>query len=146
MPATYSLDLRQRVVAAVDAGGSTHAQVASRFAVSLGWVRKLLGQRRRTGEIKPVGHRGGARCRVNEHVLGLIHAAVAAQPDIALEELRAHLRRRTRVRVSISTLWRWVEALGLPRKKRRSLRAKPTRSNGAPFARRSLPSTPVPGA
>ena len=120
MPATYSLDLRERVVAAVDAGEGTQPQIAARFAVSLGWVEKLLRQRRRAGHIAPGGHRGGAQRRVDEHALGLIQAAVAAQPDIALQELRLRLRRQARVKVSVSTLWRWVEALGLPRKKRRS--------------------------
>lgn len=120
MPATYSLDLRKRVVAAVDAGEGTQSQIAARFAVSLGWVEKLLRQRRRAGHIAPVGHRGGAPRRVDERVLEAIRAAVAAQPDIALEELRLRLRRRVRIQVSVSTLWRWVQALGLPRKKRRS--------------------------
>ena len=61
MPAVYSLDLRERVVAAVDAGEGTQPQIATRFAVSLGWVEKLLRQRRRTGHIAPLGHRGEPR-------------------------------------------------------------------------------------
>ena len=122
MPATYALDLRERVVATVDAGEGTPPQIAARFAVSLGWVEKLLRQRRRAGHIAPVGHRGGAPRWVDETALEAIRAAVTAPPDIALEELRLRLRlrRQARVRVSVSTLWRWVEALGLPRKKRRS--------------------------
>ncbi len=120
MPAVYSLDLRARVVAAVDAGQGTQAQIAARFAVSLGWVEKLLRQRRRAGHIQPLGHRGGATRRVNEAAVERIRTLVSAQPDIALEELRLRLRRQARIKVSVSTLWRWVEALDLPRKKRRS--------------------------
>ena len=119
MPATYSLDLRRRVVAAVDAGDGTQEQIAARFSVSLGWVEKLLRQRRRTGHIEPIGHRGGAPRRLDDQAVEAVRATVTAQPDIALEELRLRLRRQARVRVSVSTLWRWVEALGLPRKKRR---------------------------
>ena len=141
MPATYSLDLRERVVAAVDAGQGTQTQIAARFAVSLGWVEKLLRQRRRVGHVAPVGHRGGAVRRVDEHALEAIRAAVTAQPDIALEELRLRLRRQARIKVSVSTLWRWVEALGLPRKKRRSLPARPTKESGAPSVSRSPAST-----
>ena len=134
MPATYSLDLRRRVVASVDAGDATQPQVAARFSVSLGWVRKLLGQRRRTGHIAPIGHRGGAPRRLDEHAIEAVRAAVTAQPDIALEELRLRLRRRERVRVSVPTLHRVIEALGLPRKKRRSWPARPTKQNAAPSA------------
>ena len=142
MPATYSLDLRERVFAAVDMGDGTQEQIAARFAVSLGWVEKLLRQRRRAGHIQPLGHRGGAPRRVDGPALEAIRATVAAQPDIALEELRLRLRRQACVRVSVSTLWRWVEALGLPRKKRRSLRARPTKPSAAPSVRRSPASTP----
>ena len=120
MPATYSLDLRERVVTAVDAGQGTQAQIADRFAVSLGWVEKLLRQRRRAGHIKPLGHRGGAPRRLDERAVAAVRAALHAQPDMALEELRARLRRQARLRVSVSSLWRLVNALDLPRKKRRS--------------------------
>ena len=134
MPATYSLDLRRRVVAAVDAGGATQAQVAARFSVSLGWVRKLLGQRRRIGHVEPLGHRGGAPRRLDERAVEAVRATVTAQPDIALEELRLRLRRRERVRVSVPTLYRVIETLGLPRKKRRSSPVKPTKQNAGPSA------------
>ena len=135
MPATYSLDLRRRVVAAVDVGDATQAQVAARFSVSLGWVRKLLGQRRRVGHVEALGHRGGAPRRLDERALEAVRAAVTLHPDIALEELRLRLRRCERVRVSVPTLCRAVEALGLPRKKRRSSPAKPTKKNAAPSGR-----------
>ena len=120
MPAVYSLDLRERVVAAVDAGASTQEQIAARFSVSLGWVEKLLRQRRRTGHIAPLGHRGGAPRRLDEHAVAAVRAALHAQPDMALEELRLRLRRRARLRVSVSSLWRLINTLDLPRKKRRS--------------------------
>ena len=120
MPATYSLDLRQRVVAAVDGGEGTQEQIAARFSVSLGWVEKLLRQRRRTGHIAPVGHRGGAPRRLDEPAVAAVRAALAAQPDLALEELRLRLRRQGRVKISVSSLWRLIHTLDLPRKKRPS--------------------------
>ena len=57
--AAYSNDLRGRVVAAYDAGECTQEQVATRFAVSASWVRKILRQRRDTGSIDPRPHGGG---------------------------------------------------------------------------------------
>jgi transposase len=50
---TYSMDLRERVIAACDAGGGTHEQIAARFSVSVSWIRDLLKRRRATGSIAP---------------------------------------------------------------------------------------------
>jgi len=49
----YSIDLRERVVAACDAGDSTREQIAARFSVSVSWIRDLLKRRRQTGSIEP---------------------------------------------------------------------------------------------
>jgi len=48
---TLSLDLRERILACYDNSEGTREQVASRYRVSLGMVKKLLQQRRRTGDI-----------------------------------------------------------------------------------------------
>ena len=56
----YSMDLRERVVAACDVRDGTREQIAARFSVSVSWIRDLLRRRRQTGSIaaKP---RGGGR-------------------------------------------------------------------------------------
>ncbi len=63
--AAFSLDLRGRIAAAVDAGDSTLVAVAARFAVSLGLVKKLVAQRRRHGHVEPMGHGGGQPLRAD---------------------------------------------------------------------------------
>ena len=55
----YSIDLRERVVAACDADDATREQVAARFSVSVPWIRKLMRRRRETGSIAPKPHGGG---------------------------------------------------------------------------------------
>ena len=47
---TLSLDLRERILASYDNADGTRDQVATRYRVSLGMVKKLLQQRRRTGD------------------------------------------------------------------------------------------------
>ena len=61
----YSMDLRTRVLAAVDGGAGTRA-VAERFAVSASWVRRLKQRRAATGEVapRPGGHRPPALAAV----------------------------------------------------------------------------------
>ena len=61
---TLSLDLRERIVAAYDAEQGTREEVARRFGVSIGMVKKLLQQRRRTHDL---GHRhrySGRKARI----------------------------------------------------------------------------------
>jgi len=50
---TISLDLRERILATYDHDEGTRDDVARRFRVSLGLVKKLLQQRRHTGDIAP---------------------------------------------------------------------------------------------
>ena len=50
---TLSLDLRERILLSYDREEGTRAEIAGRFRVSLGMVKKLLQQRRRTGDIAP---------------------------------------------------------------------------------------------
>lgn len=48
MKKPISLDLRERIIAAYAAQEGTREEVAKRFKVSLGMVKKLLAQRNRT--------------------------------------------------------------------------------------------------
>ena len=88
--APYSLDLRQRVLRAWDAGLDAES-VAARFEVSRAWVHRLVQRRRETGSIAPrkqTRFRGRALTRDEEVRLG---ALITADPDATLAELRAAL-------------------------------------------------------
>src|SRR5215217_5045120 len=54
----YAMDLRERVVAAVDAGMS-QSQAAARFGVSLRTVERYLARRRATGSLAVTEQRHG---------------------------------------------------------------------------------------
>ena len=58
---TLSLDLRQRILDSYDNDEGTRAEIAQRFRVSLGMVKKLLQQRRHTGDIAPRHHLAGRK-------------------------------------------------------------------------------------
>jgi transposase len=110
MPA-YSMDLRTRVLAALDTGDPT-AAVADPFAVSPAWVRRLAQRRRQTGEIAPRTRAPRAPKLRAYH--DRIRELLAAAPDRTLAELRADLG----VAVALSTLWAAVRSLGYTLKKR----------------------------
>lgn len=123
----YSMDLRVRVLAAVDAGDTT-AEVAETFAVSPAWVRRLVQRRRDHGEVGPRARRSGRPPTLRDHA-DRIRAALAIAPDLTPTELRDELR----VAVALSTLWAAVRALGYTFKKSSAgRRAGPGRRAGGP--------------
>lgn len=66
---TYSVDLRERVVAACDTRDGTREQIVERFSVSVSWVRDLMRRRRETGSFAPKP-RGGGRARAFDSQAG----------------------------------------------------------------------------
>ena len=85
---TTSLDLRQRIVACYDQEDATQAQVAKRFRVSLGLVKKLLGQRRHTGNLAARHHLAGRKPKIVGAHKAKLRALLAKKSDLTLRELR----------------------------------------------------------
>ncbi len=86
---TLSLDLRERILAAYDADEGTRDEVAHRFRVSLGAVKKLLQQRRHTGDIAPRHPFSGRKPKILDRHRHHFRRLLARQPDLTLGELRA---------------------------------------------------------
>lgn len=112
----YSMDLRQRAVAAVERGEHTHAEVAEIFGVSKSSLEKWLKQVRTTGSVALRTDRCG-RTRVLAAVQDVVRAEVTAQPDATLDELCERVEVKTKVIASRSMMCREVNRLGLRRKK-----------------------------
>jgi transposase len=124
--AAYSLDLRARIVEAVERHSGSKRQIAALFGVHESFIYKLLRQKRDRGDIAPLPHGGGARAKLSVEQLRQLPALVAAAPDATLDELREQIEKKARVTVSLSTICRGLQALGLSRKKSPSSRPKPT--------------------
>ena len=86
--ATLSLDLRQRILASYDNEEGTREQIAWRYRVSLGMVKKLLQQRRRTGCIKARHHLAGRKPTIVAGHRMAMCRHLKAKPDLTLAELR----------------------------------------------------------
>jgi len=113
----YSLDLRERVVSAYENGVETIQTVAERFSVSRSFIKKMLVRKRSTGDIAPVGHRGGQKKRLSEKHCKWLLKTVLAEPDITLADLQELLEKEKSLSVSVSTLSRRLRGLNLRRKK-----------------------------
>ena len=119
---TLSLDLRDRIVAAYDIGDATREQIAERFMVSLGMVKKLLAQRKATGDIAPRHKNSGRKPKITADIRQQLRDLIEQQPDLTLEQLRvaAHLD------CSLPAIHYALESMDLSYKKRVS--ARPSKS------------------
>jgi transposase len=88
---TLSLDLRERILASYDAGEGTRQEIADGYDVSLGMVKKLLSQRKRTGDIAHRHGYSGRKPYFTAKRRTWIKDLVQKQPDITLDEIRLTL-------------------------------------------------------
>jgi transposase len=90
----YPKELRTRVVAAVERGENTIAEVADFFSVSVAFVKKMLKLHRAGDDLEP-RHGGGTEVLLKEKELAL---------------LREEVEKRcvSRLRHAIPVLTRWI--------------------------------------
>ena len=109
----YSMDLRERVAAAIDEGQSQR-QVARRFGVSLSFVTRLIKRRRDAGTLAPKPHGGGRRPALDFVQRFRLARLISQQPDATLEELKG----RGGFTCTLTALWRATRRLRLTYKKK----------------------------
>jgi len=114
MARPYSLDLRERVVAAVVAGESCR-KVAAAFRVSVASVVKWSQRFHATGSAA-ARRMGGNRPRSLEGEREWLLARLAGVPDLTLRALVMELGERGVV-TSYGSVWRIVHAAGISFKK-----------------------------
>jgi transposase len=113
---TLSLDLRERILAAYDKQEGTRAEMAHRFRVSLGMVKKLLQQRRRTGSIAPRHHLAGRKPTILPVHRTHFRSLLTKRNDLTLKELRE----AAGLRCSLQAVHVVLAKMGLTYKKRHS--------------------------
>lgn len=118
MSRPYSDDLRERAVAAVDAGMSRH-QAAKVFSVGVSSVIRWVQAHRRTGSVSPRPMGGARGYRIEADHRAWLLDRIVAKPDLTLEEIRRELAERG-LAVGYGTVWRFCEREQLTLKKRRS--------------------------
>src|ERR1044072_8354335 len=116
----YSLDLRQKVVAAYARGESTIDEIASLFSLGPTFIKKMLRLHREGGDLSPLPHGGGHTPKLSNKHLHLLRAEIKRNNDLTIEELRDLLRDKDGLEVSQPTVSRVLARLNLPRKKNSS--------------------------
>ena len=123
MGAPYSLDLRERVVAAV-AGGMSRAAAAAHYQVSRSSAIRWTQREAVTGSPAALPM-GGKKPFALAEEAAWIRARVAEKPDITGRALLAELNERG-VEVSYYGVWHFLDCAGL------SFKKKPARQRARP--------------
>ena len=115
---TYPIELRQRIIDAVDDHLGTYREIAEIFQVHESYIYRLLHYRKTRGHLAPLPHGGGAQPKLKAAERKVLTDLVQEQPDATLEELRGRLKQRAQIKVSIPTVCRGLQKLHLPPKKK----------------------------
>lgn len=111
-----SMDLRERILQALEQGEGTQQAVADRFRVSLGMVKKLVRLRNKHGDIGPRYWVCGRKPKIQTHHREELRRLLAGKPDMTLTELRDAIG----VDCTIQAIHHVLADMGLTYKKRAS--------------------------
>src|SRR6516165_5964940 len=110
--APYSMDLRERVAAAVDHREGSQREIARRFRVSLSFI--VRQQRRKAGTLAPKPHGGGPRPALSHRDQQRLRRLIRKQNDATLKQLK----QRGGFSCTLVTIWKTLRRLGLTYKKK----------------------------
>ena len=117
MAKALSVDLRRRVVEAVEAGSSCRA-AAARFGVGVSSAIRWVSRARTRGDLSPDKRGGNQRShRIDAH-RDLIFGWIEAKPDLTLAEVAERLDETEGYRPLPSVVCRFFQRHGVTRKKR----------------------------
>ena len=111
----YSVDLRRRIVSAVE-GGMSKARAARTFSVSLSSVKRYVDKAKR-GESLASKKRPGSAPKLDQKAMRLLEEDLRERPFAGLQERCKYVELMTGLSVSRSTMCRTIARIGPTRKK-----------------------------
>jgi transposase len=111
----YSVDLRRRIVSALESGMSK-AQAARTFSVSLSSVKRYANKARRGESLAPKKKPGSAP-KLDEKARKLLEDDLRERPYLTLQDRCKYIEVMTGLSVSRSTMCRAIARIGTTRKK-----------------------------
>ncbi len=112
----YSMDLRERVIAAIEGGMSTR-QAAARFSIGIATAGAWARLKRATGEVSPA-RQGKPKGSVLDAHADFIFGLIDAAPDITLDEIVVRLEDVRAVTVVRTAVWKFLDRRDMTHKKR----------------------------
>lgn len=119
MGLSYGIDLRERVVAAIEAGLS-HRQAGERFCVAVSTAGNWHRLSRKNGSVAPAkqGQPGGSKLDPHEADILLM---IEKRKDIALHEIAEQLKQLHGLQAATSTVYQFLAKRGVTFKKRQAM-------------------------
>jgi transposase len=111
----YSNDLRERVVAIVEEGESRR-EAARLLNIGTSTAIRWIERWTKTGSVAEKPGTGHARSPLKRHEQWLLEL-IATEPDLTLDEIRARLRSEKKMKVAVSSIWRFYERHNITFKK-----------------------------
>src|SRR5690242_16596923 len=130
----YSVDLRTKVLRAVDQGYA-RKEIVKLLGVSPATIKRYLKQRRESGDLAPKGIPGRPPKKLGALQVELV-AQLQAHNDVGLEEQCRLWEQSHGVRVSTATMSRAIKRVGWTRKKRRWVPLNAVKKSGSGGASR----------
>lgn len=119
MGLAYGIDLRERVVAAIESG-LTHRQAGERFCVAVSTAGNWHRLSRKNGSVAPAKQGQPTGSKLDPHettILGMIED----RKDIALHEIAEQLAQNHGVQAAPSTVYQFLAKRGITFKKRQAM-------------------------
>jgi transposase len=114
----YSTDLRARAVRLVEEGESRR-EVARLLNLAPSTAVRWLDRWHRTGSVAAKPGTGHSRSPLEAYAQWLLDL-VNKEPDLTLEEIRDRLRRERKLKVAVSSIWRFYDRHEVTLKKKSS--------------------------
>lgn len=118
MGLAYGIDLRKRVVAAIEAG-LTHRQAGARFCVAVSTAGNWHRLSRKNGSVAPAKQGQPSRSKLDPHELTIL-GMIEDRKDIALHEIAEQLAKNHGVKAATSTVFQFLAKRGVTFKKRQA--------------------------
>jgi transposase len=130
----FSRSVRRRIVELYQSGLDTE-DVAQIMACSQSGARRIWQRYREEGRVGPRPHAGGWEPKLgDEQKKQVLGELIRERPDAFCRELVDELASRVGVRVCRQTIGRWLDELGVTRKKSRCTPASKSGSTSRPHA------------
>jgi transposase len=115
------MDLRERVVGAIEGGLST-GEAASRFLIGKATAGAWARLKRSSGSVAPP-KQGKPKGSVLDAHADFIFALIDEAPDITLQEIAERVARERGVKVVSTAVWKFLDRHDMTHKKRPHMRA-----------------------
>ncbi len=117
----YSMDLRERVIGAIESGMSTR-QAAARFDIGIATAGTWARLKRSKGDVSPA-RQGKPKGSVLDPHAEFIFDLIEENRDVTLEEIAAQLASERGLAVVATAVWKFLNRHDMTHKKRPPMRA-----------------------